>query len=61
MQNQTSNPPRPETDRDDAIPEQRDDVKHVVDTGLPPGISPDEAADPGGQTPGASPHFVHGK
>ena len=61
MQNQSSNPPRPAADRDDVAPEQRDDVKHVIDTGLPPGINPDEAADPGGQTPGASPDFVRGK
>ena len=61
MQNQPANTPRPAIDRDDAVPEQRDDVKHVIDTGLPPGINPDEAADPGSQTPGSTPDFGHGK
>ncbi|HSU44851.1 MAG TPA: hypothetical protein VLN42_11600 [Casimicrobiaceae bacterium] len=27
------------------------DVRHIIDTGLPPGISVDEAKDPGAQTP----------
>ena len=51
----------PDKDRDDAVPEQRDDVKHVIDTGLPPGISPDQASDPGAKTPGSTPDFVRGK
>ena len=61
MQNQPANAPRPDKDRDDAVPEQRDDVKHVIDTGLPPGISPDQASDPGARTPGSTPDFVRGK
>lgn len=61
MQNQPANAPLPDEDRDDAAPEQRDDVRHVIDTGLPPGISPDEASDPGGKTPGSSPDSVQGK
>jgi hypothetical protein len=27
------------------------DVRHIIDTGLPPGINVDEAKDPGAQTP----------
>jgi hypothetical protein len=61
MQNQPANSPRPATKRDDAVPAQRDDVEHVIDTGLPPGISPDQAADPGRKTPGSTPDSVHGK
>jgi hypothetical protein len=58
MQNQPANSPRPLKDRDDAVPEQRDDVDHVIDTGLPPGISPDQAIDPGSRTPGSTPDSV---
>ena len=61
MQNQPANSPRPTRERDDAVPAERDDVEHVIDTGLPPGISPDEAADPGRKTPGSTPDSVHGK
>jgi len=31
--------------------EEGDDLKHIIETGLPPGISEDEAKDPGSQTP----------
>jgi len=61
MQNQQTSTPRPATDRDDVPPQKRDDIEHIADTGLPPGISPDEAADPGNQTPGTTPDFVRGK
>jgi hypothetical protein len=61
MQNQPANSPRPARDRDEAVPERRDDVRHVADTGLPPGISPGQAAGPGSQAPGSTPGFVRGK
>jgi hypothetical protein len=61
------------TDRPKDIPPTADDIateerlhrdkgeglKHVIDTGLPPGISVDEAIDPGRNTPapqGQTPH-----
>jgi len=61
MKNPDTDKPRPAVDPRDIAPEKRDDVQHVVDTGLPPGINPEEAADPGKQTPGTSPDFVRGK
>lgn len=40
MQNEPSNGERPAADPRDIAPTQRNDVKHVVDTGLPPGATP---------------------
>jgi len=61
MQNQQTGTPDSATDRDDIPPRKRDDIEHIADTGLPPGISPDQAADPGRNTPGATPDSAHGK
>jgi hypothetical protein len=60
MQNEPSGAERPPIDPRDVAPTQRNDVKHVVDTGLPPGIQPEELEDPGGKTPGATPDTRHG-
>jgi hypothetical protein len=61
MQNQQTGTPGSNTSQDDIPPQKRDDIEHIAETGLPPGISPDEAADPGRRTPGATPDSVHGK
>jgi hypothetical protein len=61
MQNQQTGTSRPNTDQDNIPPQKRDDIEHITETGLPLGISPDEAADPGRQTPGTTPDSVRGK
>jgi hypothetical protein len=61
MQNQSSGTARPAVDPRDVAPTRRDDVKQVLDTGLPPGIQPEELEDPGGKTPGANPNTRHGE
>jgi hypothetical protein len=60
MQNEPNSTERPAVDPRDVAPTRRDDVKHVLDTGLPPGIQPEELEDPGAKTPGASPNTRHG-
>lgn len=60
MQDENSSTQRPAVDPRDVAPTRRNDVKHVVDTGLPPGIQPEELEDPGGKTPGANPNTRHG-
>jgi hypothetical protein len=54
MTDRTSSAPRvpPEPEKQPEKPKERGgDVRHIVDTGLPPGISVDEAKDPGSQGP----------
>jgi hypothetical protein len=54
MNDRTSSAPRvpPKTDKRPGKPKERGgDIQHIVDTGLPPGISIDEAKDPGSQGP----------
>ena len=43
--------PRKRPDRADRPAERGGDVRHIVDTGLPPGITPDDVIDPGSQPP----------
>ena len=50
----TSTPPKPpqkRPDREGQPPERGGDVRHIVDTGLPPGITPQDVIDPGAQPP----------
>lgn len=61
MQNESSGTERPAVDPRDVAPTRRDDVEHVLDTGLPPGIQPGEMEDPGSKTPGADPNTWHGE
>lgn len=50
-------PPRPVSKAIESRPKTDDadghtgDIEHVIETGLPPGISVDEAKDPGAQAP----------
>jgi hypothetical protein len=46
-----SAPERPHSPTSDKPPERSGDLRHIVDTGLPPGIDIEEAKDPGSQTP----------
>ena len=54
MDDRTSSPPRvpPKKETPPQKPRERGgDVRHLIDTGLPPGIDIDEAKDPGSQPP----------
>jgi hypothetical protein len=54
MEQRDKSAPRvpPKKDEPARTPKERGgDVRHIIDTGLPPGISIDEATDPGAQTP----------
>jgi hypothetical protein len=57
MQNDNSKiPDQPARDtQDNRKPSQKDSVEHVVKTGLPPGIDPDQALDPGASAPDKGP------
>ncbi|HEY0421436.1 MAG TPA: hypothetical protein VGC80_18110, partial [Acetobacteraceae bacterium] len=54
---ENTSPGRPPVDPRDVTPTKRDDIKHIKDTWLPPGISEDAATDPGGKTPEANPEY----
>jgi hypothetical protein len=60
MPDENTSPGRPPVDPRDVAPTRRDDIDHISNTGLPPGINEDEAKDPGGKTPGASPEYRDG-
>jgi hypothetical protein len=61
MQNESSNTQRPAVDPRDVAPTKRNDLDHIADTGLPPGIQPEELEDPGARTPGATPDYRRGE
>jgi hypothetical protein len=57
MQNNNSKTPDQsgEDTRDNRKSEDKESVKHVAKTGLPPGINPDQAKDPGSSAPDKGP------
>ena len=54
MNQQDRSAPRVPPKKEQPAPKPKErggDIRHIIDTGLPPGISVDEAKDPGSQTP----------
>ncbi|HEY2736606.1 MAG TPA: hypothetical protein VGI70_21550 [Polyangiales bacterium] len=49
MASSSPSDPRKQPDRTDRPAERGGDVRHIVDSGLPPGITPQDVIDPGSQ------------